>query len=628
MNCGTQRSDKVEYNYGSDKAENSHNSCYNSGETLKDEEVSWQQLPPEMLSGVLNRGSGPLATVTTAQPSRPLPSNDHDFPLTQSNDVWGSIEKCLRRRFTEREFTLRQQVTYLRKKDDKTIGEHIRTFKSLCDSLAAIGNQSQTKKSLDQRRNGSQTMQMPPMQPSNGLLRTATTKISTILHRISDSVLIGDGSSLPILGIGDSSIKQKNKVLPLHDVLLVPHLKKNLISERQTGHPMITGRHKGDLYVLPNSPELYFSHRFKSGSADIWHQPFEQYVNRQFNKKIKVFHSDGGGEFINFKLSSHFLSTELYISGAPLFLWVKAFSTAVYLINRLPSSALNSETPYFALHGTHPNYTSLRVFGSKCFPYTWDTRQHKFDPKTILCIFVGYSDKHKGYKCFHPSSKKFFISRHVVIDELFFPYKNTQNQSMVPPTSHVISIFDSWLPQINSPHSVAIESQPLTPPCTSPLPTIPLLTSISNSVAGSSTNATSQPETAVLPSLQVELYEQSFNTLPNAIEPNQLGLQSPTHQKQPPQPQPAPSMITRSQRGIIKPNPKYALTSTTNSTSIPREPHNIRDALAHPDGKQQWMKNSKLCIQIKLGCLFHAPQTCMLLVQNGYSNQNSNPMVH
>ena len=36
MNCGTQMSDKVEHNYGSDKVENSHNSCYNSGETLKD----------------------------------------------------------------------------------------------------------------------------------------------------------------------------------------------------------------------------------------------------------------------------------------------------------------------------------------------------------------------------------------------------------------------------------------------------------------------------------------------------------------------------------------------------------------------------------------------------------------
>ena len=40
MNCGTQRSGKVEHNYGSHKIENSHNSCYNSGETLKDEGVS------------------------------------------------------------------------------------------------------------------------------------------------------------------------------------------------------------------------------------------------------------------------------------------------------------------------------------------------------------------------------------------------------------------------------------------------------------------------------------------------------------------------------------------------------------------------------------------------------------
>ena len=128
------------------------------------------------------------------------------------------------------------------------------------------------------------------------------------------------------------------------------------------------------------------------------------------------------------------------------------------------------------------------VFGSKCFPYTWDTRQHKFDPKTVLCVFVGYSDKHKGYKCFHPSSRNSFTSRHVVFDELFFPYKNTQNQSIAPPTSHVISIFDSWLPHTNSTHNVEIESQTLTPPCTSHLPAIPLLTSVSNIVTGSSSN--------------------------------------------------------------------------------------------------------------------------------------------
>ena len=36
---------------------------------------------------------------------------------------------------------------------------------------------------------------------------------------------------------------------------------------------------------------------------------FEKYVSSQFNKQIKVFHSNGGGEFINPKLSSHFHST-------------------------------------------------------------------------------------------------------------------------------------------------------------------------------------------------------------------------------------------------------------------------------------------------------------------------------
>ena len=36
---------------------------------------------------------------------------------------------------------------------------------------------------------------------------------------------------------------------------------------------------------------------------------FEQYVKKQFNKEIKVFHYDEGGEFINSKLSTHFRLT-------------------------------------------------------------------------------------------------------------------------------------------------------------------------------------------------------------------------------------------------------------------------------------------------------------------------------
>lgn len=35
---------------------------------------------------------------------------------------------------------------------------------------------------------------------------------------------------------------------------------------------MLTGRRKGDLYVVSNSPESYFSYHFKSGLAEVWHQ--------------------------------------------------------------------------------------------------------------------------------------------------------------------------------------------------------------------------------------------------------------------------------------------------------------------------------------------------------------------
>ena len=106
------------------------------------------------------------------------------------------------------------------------------------------------------------------------------------------------------------------------------------------------------------------------------------------------------------------------------------------------------------------------MFGSKCFPYIWNTKNHKFDPKIVLCVFVGYSDKHKGYKCFHPPSRNFFLSRHVVFDETMFPLKSASTSSSV---LHVQTIFDSWLPATTTPLEQDISSHE--PNCI-PLPAV------------------------------------------------------------------------------------------------------------------------------------------------------------
>ena len=86
-----------------------------------------------------------------------------------------------------------------------------------------------------------------------------------------------------------------------------------------------------------------------------------------------------------------------------------------------PLLILNS--PYFCLYGVHPNYSVLHVFGTQCYPYKWDTKKNKFDPKTNPCVFLGYTDKHKGCRCFALKTLRMFVSRHVLFDENMFPYK-------------------------------------------------------------------------------------------------------------------------------------------------------------------------------------------------------------
>jgi hypothetical protein len=59
--------------------------------------------------------------------------------LETASAVWEALKNAYAKYSQEREFTLRQQVTYFRKHENQSMEEHICTFKSLCDSLAAIG---------------------------------------------------------------------------------------------------------------------------------------------------------------------------------------------------------------------------------------------------------------------------------------------------------------------------------------------------------------------------------------------------------------------------------------------------------------------------------------------------------
>jgi len=79
-------------------------------------------------------------------------------------------------------------------------------------------------------------------------------------------------------------------------------------------------------------------------------------------------------------------------------------------------------TPYERLHGHKPDYSFLRVFGCACWPNLRPYNTTKLQFRSKRCVFLGYSNSHKGFKCLDPSVGRVYISRDIVFDENVFPF--------------------------------------------------------------------------------------------------------------------------------------------------------------------------------------------------------------
>ena len=226
----------------------------------------------------------------------------------------------------------------------------------------------------------------------------------------------------------------------------------------------------------------YFPLLKKNDALPIFIQ-FQKYVERYFNLKIKSIQSDWGGEFrslskffetcgIAHRLSCphthqqngaverkhrHIVETGLallYHANLPLRFWDDAFQTACYLINRLPTPTLHNITPFEKLFASSPDYSFLKIFGCACWPNLRPYNSNKLQPRSLQCVFLGYSIRHKGYKCFHIPSSRLYISRDVVFQESLFPFKIPT--SPPPPHESVITSPPTQL-SILGPHPSLIQ---------------------------------------------------------------------------------------------------------------------------------------------------------------------------
>ncbi|CAL1400598.1 unnamed protein product [Linum trigynum] len=210
------------------------------------------------------------------------------------------------------------------------------------------------------------------------------------------------------------------------------------------------------IYILRRKSELYSLAK-----------EFVQLIKTQFGKTIKTIRSDTGGEFIKQELLDFYKSEGiltqlscpgvsqqnglverkhrhvleltralLFHSHVPNGYWVEAVHTVIYLINRQITPTLGQISPYQMLFDRPPDYSRLRVFGCTCFVLLPRAERHKLAPKTVRCVFVGYSEKHKGYCCYDPIGKRMRIAYHVLFLEHVMYYPITPQDKR----SHALSL--------------------------------------------------------------------------------------------------------------------------------------------------------------------------------------------
>jgi histone deacetylase 1/2 len=100
---------------------------------------------------------------------------------------------------------------------------------------------------------------------------------------------------------------------------------------------------------------------------------------------------------------------------------------------------LQKDTPVHCLFHVQPNYDFLRTFGCACWPSLRKYNAHKLAFRPKLCVFLGYSPMHKGYKCLDKSTRCIYISRDVVFDESIFPYATPRVAVDIPTVRQAIT---------------------------------------------------------------------------------------------------------------------------------------------------------------------------------------------
>ncbi|RVW67415.1 Retrovirus-related Pol polyprotein from transposon TNT 1-94 [Vitis vinifera] len=268
---------------------------------------------------------------------------------------------------------------------------------------------------------------------TNHITSSPTLLVNSSKNTFLPPVAMPSGEQAPITSIGNLPL---NSVATLKNVLGVPSF-KDLTTRTTIG----LGEQRDGLYYLVALASEKPKTQTPSAAATSCRSPKRKH--RHILESARAFH---------------------FQAHLPLPFWAECVSTAVHIINRLPTPLLSRQTPFERLYGKLPSYSHIRVFG--CLAYATNVHvPHKFAPRAKRCIFLGYPVGQKAYKLYDLDTHQMFTSRDVVFHETIFPYESipspSSNSDPVIPLS--ISDLSPPVPQPSPPEPISPIQQPSLP---------------------------------------------------------------------------------------------------------------------------------------------------------------------
>ena len=178
--------------------------------------------------------------------------------------------------------------------------------------------------------------------------------------------------------------------------------------------------------------------KHKSETFEVFKE-FQNEVENQLGRKIKMLRSDRGGEYVSLEFYDHLKNCGIVsqlspprtpqLNGVaerrnrtlldmvrsmmsratlPISFWGYALETAAHILNLVHTKKV-AKTASEMWSGTRPSLAHVKVWG--CEAFFRREANDKLEPRSEKCYFIGYPQKSFGYLFYKPSENKVFVAR-------------------------------------------------------------------------------------------------------------------------------------------------------------------------------------------------------------------------